>query len=482
MNLICGINPVLEALNAGTRHFERLLVVKGVRHRRIAEAIAAASRLGVALRFEARETLDRLSGGVPHQGLIAVVSAKPTLDLDDLLAKVRSPALLAVLDGVEDPRNLGAILRTCEAAGADGVVLPERHSAGLSDTVARASAGALEYVKVAKVGNLSQALEKLKQSGIWVIGLDAAGTERWDAVDLTRPVALVLGGEGRGIRRLVREHCDQLVSLPLFGHVASLNVSVAAGIALYEVVRQRGSVPSHVRPIPSKAVADASIVGPGSDDSEHDPGAFVSRGAHHGAHRDDEGDGAGDGAHDASAPDVVRLNDEDEVAWGLGPTVVKGGVQRHGRWGRENPSDRRNNKKGRRRDGADGRPRTAESAARPVEAPAQAPAPEGPGDRQGRRRKRRRGRGDSPARAAASGAPNGAPAAEAGNPRSEGQPPAPGAPPNGEPRGDKRGRGRRRRRGRRPGGPAGAPPSSASASGNGGSGGDGGGNGGGEAA
>jgi 23S rRNA (guanosine2251-2'-O)-methyltransferase len=149
MQLICGINPVLEALGARERHFDRLLVVKGLRNRRVSDAIARASQLGIPLRFEAREMLDRMAGGVPHQGLIAVVSAKPLLGLDELLDQARSPALLVVLDGVEDPRNLGAIVRTAEAAGADGVVLPERHSAGLSETVARASAGALEHVKVA---------------------------------------------------------------------------------------------------------------------------------------------------------------------------------------------------------------------------------------------------------------------------------------------------------------------------------------------
>jgi 23S rRNA (guanosine2251-2'-O)-methyltransferase len=239
MNLICGINPVLEALAAGTRHFDRLLIVKGLRNRRLSEAIRRATHLGIPLRFEMRETLDRMAGGVPHQGLIAVVSEKPVLSLEGLLESAHDPALLVVLDGGEDPRNLGAILRTAEAAGADGVVLPDRHSAGLSETVGRASAGALEHVRVARVGNLVQALEALKARGVWVVGFDAAGAERWDAVDLARPVALVLGGEGRGIRRLVREHCDHLVSIPHFGHVGSLNVSVAAGIALYEAVRQR---------------------------------------------------------------------------------------------------------------------------------------------------------------------------------------------------------------------------------------------------
>jgi len=190
MNLICGINPVIEALNAGTRHFDRLLVVKGLRNPRVSEAIARASGRGIPLRFEARETLDRMAGGLPHQGVIAVVSAKPVLDLDALIDQSRPPAFLVVLDGVEDPRNLGAILRSVEAAGGDGVVLPERHSSALSETVGRASAGALEHVRVARVGNLAQSLEHMKERGFWIVGFDATGGTRWDAVDFKRPIAM----------------------------------------------------------------------------------------------------------------------------------------------------------------------------------------------------------------------------------------------------------------------------------------------------
>ena len=313
MNLICGINPVLEALNAGTRHFERLLVAKGLRNKRISEAIHKATRLAVPLRFETRETLDRIAGEVPHQGIIAVVSAKPALSLESLLTAVKDPALLVVLDGVEDPRNLGAILRTAEAAGVDGVLLPERHSAGLSETVGRASAGALEHVKVARVVNLVQALEALKARGVWVVGFDAAGKERWDAVDLKRPVALVLGGEGRGMRRLVREHCDHLVSIPLFGHMESLNVSVAAGVALYEAVRQRGIVPSHVRPIPVRPQVAVQVLGPAADDEEADPGALPPR-VFPSAPGDSE-----DGDEDASRFSVEL---HEEAAW-VGPTMLK---------------------------------------------------------------------------------------------------------------------------------------------------------------
>jgi 23S rRNA (guanosine2251-2'-O)-methyltransferase len=313
MNLICGINPVLEALGAGTRHFDRLLVVKGLRNKRISDAISRAGHLGIPLRFEARETLDRMAAGVPHQGLIAVVSAKPVTTVEKVLEEARTPALVVVLDGVEDPRNLGAILRTVEAAGADGVLLPDRHSAGLSETVNRASAGGLEHVKVASIGNVVQAIEALKKRGLWIVGFDASGTERWDQVDYRRPIALVLGGEGRGIRRLVREHCDHLVSIPLFGHVGSLNVSVAAGVALYEAVRQRGAVPSHVRPIPVRAAAGPRIVGPGAEDGETDPGLVVR----YVAEDDDEEEA------DESRADPVGLGeDDDRPAWS-GPTVLK---------------------------------------------------------------------------------------------------------------------------------------------------------------
>jgi 23S rRNA (guanosine2251-2'-O)-methyltransferase len=375
MDLICGINPVLEALTAGTRHFDRLLVVKGLRSRRLGEAIRRAGRLGIPLRFEMRETLDRMAGGVPHQGLIAVVSEKPVLSLESLLDSAREPALLVVLDGVEDPRNLGAILRTAEAAGADGVVLPDRHSAGLSETVARASAGALEHVKVARIGNLVQALETLKGRGVWVVGFDAAGGERWDAVDLKRPVALVLGGEGRGMRRLVREHCDHLVGIPQFGHVGSLNVSVAAGVALYEAVRQRGAVPSQLRPIPVRAAAPPMIVGPAADDDENDPGARGPIAA------DGEEAEAEEGPADLGLIDI-----HDDVAWGNGPTVLKavgyGALRR--------PGHRRRGRPGR-------RPFPEEPPREPAgDAPAGAAANEGP-RRRGRRHRGRGHRGPSAA-------------------------------------------------------------------------------------
>ena len=440
MNLICGINPVFEALTAGTRHFDRLLIVKGLRSRKLSDAIRRATHLGIPLRFEMRETLDRMAGGVPHQGIIAVVSEKPVLSLESLLETARDPALLVVLDGVEDPRNLGAILRTAEAAGADGVLLPERHSAGLSETVGRASAGALEHVQVARVGNLVQALEALKARGIWVVGFDAAGTERWDAVDLGRPVALVLGGEGRGIRRLVREHCDHLVSIPHFGHIGSLNVSVAAGIALYEAVRQRRSVPSGVRPIPARAAPAPQIVGPAPDDNEDDPGArpMPPPGAHeHGS--DDE---------EPTAP-VTHVDPHDDVAWGQGPTVLKPvGFIRARR-----PDGRRN--KGRRRPEAGAAPAAGgppEPAALPVPGASTGPAEGGRAGDPGPRRKgrqRRRGRRDGGA-AGQEGPPRSGPAAPGGATSGGDRQPGEGRPlRDGEGEGPGGGGRRRRRRRRR---------------------------------
>lgn len=466
MNLICGINPVLEALHAGTRHFERLLVVKGLRNNRISEAVAVASRLGVPLRFESRETLDRLSAGVPHQGIMAVVSAKPVLDLEDLLGQARDPALLVALDGVEDPRNLGAILRTAEAAGADGVLLPERRSAGLTEVVNRASAGALEHVRVARVSNMAQSLARLKERGIWVVGFDAAGTERWDAVDLKRPVALVLGGEGRGIRRLVREGCDHLVSLPLFGHVGSLNVSVAAGIALYEAIRQRGLVPSHVRPIPPRpsALAVSGIQGPRPDDEELDPGQFAPGEVE-----------TGDLPEAGEGGPVVRLHDE-ELAWGSGgATVVRGGVERRGEWGRRGRGarDQRERRgKNKKKSGRPGEAPPAEGAPpapRPAEgAPGErAAGPAGPG-----RKRRRRGRQRGPEAAA----PPQAGESSRGPERRE-RPPRDGRPagvegsasprPEGSSQGDAQAHRKRRRRRRRgpgmgPGPGAGGPPAGGS--------------------
>ncbi len=239
---IFGINPVLEALKAG-RPVQRLLIAE---HRKQDKDILAIIRLaqsaGVGMRTVTRDTLNRESPGTPHQGVVAITAAREYVSLDDVVQipmHRREAPLFLVLDGVEDPRNLGAIVRTAEAAGVHGVIIPERRAARLTETVAKTAAGALEYVPVAKVVNIANSLEELKKAGVWIAGAEAGGDMLyWDA-DLVRPTALVLGGEGRGIRRLVRERCDYIVSLPLMGRINSLNVSVAAGVLLYETLRQR---------------------------------------------------------------------------------------------------------------------------------------------------------------------------------------------------------------------------------------------------
>jgi 23S rRNA (guanosine2251-2'-O)-methyltransferase len=239
---IIGINPVLEALKAG-RPVQRLLVFDQRKQDRDVQAILRLAReRGAEVRFASRDALNREAPGVNHQGVIAVAAAKQYANLDEIL---KSPAdkgqvpLFLVLDGVEDPRNLGAILRTADAAGVHGVIIPERRAAGLTETVAKAAAGAMEHVPVVKVVNIVNTLDELKKAGVWVAGAEAGGDMVYWKADLARPTALVLGGEGRGVRRLVRERCDYLISLPLLGRISSLNVSVAAGILLYEAIRQR---------------------------------------------------------------------------------------------------------------------------------------------------------------------------------------------------------------------------------------------------
>jgi 23S rRNA (guanosine2251-2'-O)-methyltransferase len=237
-----GINPVLEALKAG-RPVQRLLIAEQRKSDRdIQEILRLARGRGVEVRITSRDALNRELPNALHQGVIAVASAREYAALDDILqipaSKGEAPLFL-ILDGVEDPRNLGAILRTAEAAGVHGVIIPERRAAGLTETVAKAAAGALEYVPVVKVVNIVNTIEDLKKAGVWIVGAEAGGeTIYWDA-DFVRPTALVLGGEDRGVRRLVKEHCDYLVTLPLMGAISSLNVSVAAGALLYEALRQR---------------------------------------------------------------------------------------------------------------------------------------------------------------------------------------------------------------------------------------------------
>jgi len=236
--MICGVHAVFEVLAAGRQPVERLHILRDAHVPRLKQILDLARERGVPIRKEERSVLDKIAGGVVHQGIVAIVGEASYAPLErGFDAKV---PCLVVLDGIEDPHNLGAVIRTAEASGVSGVIVPERHSAPLSATVAKASAGALAYVPVIRVGNVATTLNELKKKGVWVVGVDEEGEKLWTDFDYTSPVALVFGGEHRGLRRLVREHCDVVVRLPMFGNVGSLNVSVAAGVLLYEVVRQRG--------------------------------------------------------------------------------------------------------------------------------------------------------------------------------------------------------------------------------------------------
>jgi 23S rRNA (guanosine2251-2'-O)-methyltransferase len=232
--IIYGINPVLEALRAG-----RVRRLRVARHdKRMQEVIAAAERHGVKAEAADAQTLDRLARGGVHQGVAADVEDVRDLALADLITTDRA-ALIVVLDGVEDPHNVGAILRTADAAGASGIVRQARHSAALDGIVAKASAGALATARIATVVNVARAIEELKAGGVWTVGLADSAVDDYTQVDFTLPTAVVLGAEGSGLRRLVAERCDRLVRIPMAGTVSSLNVSVAAGVVLYEAVRQR---------------------------------------------------------------------------------------------------------------------------------------------------------------------------------------------------------------------------------------------------
>jgi 23S rRNA (guanosine2251-2'-O)-methyltransferase len=229
-----GVHPVLEALRA-RRPMDRVLVAKGASGPRLQEIIDLCREMSVPVRFEPREALDRVAGSAAHQGVVAFGAVGLHASLEDLLEGAK---LLVVLDGIEDPHNLGAIIRTAHAAGAAAVVIPERRAAGLTETVAKAAAGALEYLPVARVSNVSRTLEMLKARGFWIYGLDERGEQDYHRADYAVPTVFVLGGEGNGLHELVKRHCDVLVRIPLAGRISSLNVSVAAGIALFEWKRR----------------------------------------------------------------------------------------------------------------------------------------------------------------------------------------------------------------------------------------------------
>jgi 23S rRNA (guanosine2251-2'-O)-methyltransferase len=240
MVVLYGIHAVSEALKSGARSFEYVGIARERHDQRVQRLIDDCRASGVQVRFLPREQLDRTANTNTHQGVIAVTSSKQYADVDTLLDRRQSGyGFLVVLDGVEDPHNLGALIRTADGAGADGVVIPERRASGLTGTAVKASAGASEHLPIARVTNISRTLDELKERNVWTVGLDQRGTQSYDELDYNMHCAIVLGAEGKGLHDLVRKRCDFLVSIPMLGQAPSLNVSVAGAIVMYEVARQR---------------------------------------------------------------------------------------------------------------------------------------------------------------------------------------------------------------------------------------------------
>ncbi|MDA8233915.1 MAG: 23S rRNA (guanosine(2251)-2'-O)-methyltransferase RlmB [Clostridia bacterium] len=240
---IVGRNPVLEAIKAG-RGINKIMLLKGGTGRAFKDLIAAAREKGIPLQEVDRSFLNNLADGENHQGVVALAASKEYVDVDDILALAQSKGeapFIVLLDEIEDPHNLGSILRTADAAGVHGVIIPKRRAVGLTPAVSKASAGAVEYIPVARVTNLAQTIDYLKEKGCWVAGTDAGAQDLLWEKDLNGPMALVLGSEGKGVGRLIKEKCDFLVKLPMGGQISSLNVAVAAGLMMYEIVRQRGA-------------------------------------------------------------------------------------------------------------------------------------------------------------------------------------------------------------------------------------------------
>lgn len=252
-DIIFGIHAVSEAMKSRERSFDYIAIAKDRTDPRIQRIIDDARQSGVSVRFVKREEIDRETKTRTHQGVMAFTSRKKFSDLDDILENKRGQhAFVLVLDGIEDPHNLGALLRSADGAGVDGVVIPERRAAGITGTVVKASAGASEHLSVARVVNIARSLEDLKARNVWVVGLDERGSQSYDELDYNMDCALVLGAEGKGLHDLVRRKCDLLVSIPMMGEVSSLNVSVAGALVMYEVLRQRRNTMKKSEPLPQK--------------------------------------------------------------------------------------------------------------------------------------------------------------------------------------------------------------------------------------
>lgn len=239
--VIYGVHPVVEAIRSRARAIDYVGVARERGDAKLQRIIDDCRASGVPVRFMARDDLARLAGTLNHQGIVAAVASAPKYaEFDDLLRNKRGQhSFVVVLDGVEDPHNLGAIIRSADGAGVDGLVVPERRAVGVTGTVAKSSAGASEWMPIARVTNIGRTVEELKSNNIWVVGLDERGQQRYDQIDYNMDCALVFGAEGAGLHEQVRKKCDFLVSIPMLGKVASLNVSVAAAVVMYEVARQR---------------------------------------------------------------------------------------------------------------------------------------------------------------------------------------------------------------------------------------------------
>lgn len=240
-NIICGRNSVLEAVRSG-REIDRLLVAHGVSGGSVAAIIAKCSAKGILIKEVSPQKLDYLCGNANHQGVAVMFSAQEYCTVDDILESAKEKnenPFIIICDEVEDPHNLGAIIRSAEACGVHGIIIPKRRSASLNATVAKSASGALEYMKVARVTNIANEIDNLKKNGVWVFGADMDGKD-YTSFDYSIPVAIVIGNEGKGIGRLVAQKCDEIISLPMKGKINSLNASVAAGVLMYEVVRKRG--------------------------------------------------------------------------------------------------------------------------------------------------------------------------------------------------------------------------------------------------
>ena len=243
-DIIYGKNPVLEALKSG-RTLNKVLIAKSSEKSEVlSEIIKLTKNKGIPFEWVDKNILDRKSSGNKHQGILAIASPKGYVEVEDLLEIAKNkgePAFIVILDGIEDPHNLGAIIRTAEGAGAHGVVIPKRRAAPVTETVARTSAGAIEYIPVARTTNIRREVENLKEAGVWVIGVDEGAEKSYTEADFKLPTAIVIGSEGKGIAKHIKGNCELLVKIPMKGKISSLNASVAAGIIMYEVVRQRSA-------------------------------------------------------------------------------------------------------------------------------------------------------------------------------------------------------------------------------------------------